>query len=82
MTFEDAHIQCCFRQYNVDATSQNLGRVVTDTWRSLTLDERMPYERAANIDMMRFQREQRNHQEVQRRYSELRAAAEQDGTAR
>ena len=63
----------------MDSDSQNLGRVVTDTWRSLTMDERTPYERGASNDMMRFQREQRSYQEVQRRYSELRAAAEQDG---
>ena len=67
------------RQYNVDSTSQNLGRVVTDTWRSLTMEERIPYERVASNDMVRYQREQRSYQEVQRRYTELRAAAEQDG---
>lgn len=44
------------------------------------MEERMPYERVASSDMMRYQREQRSYQEVQRRYTELRAAAEQDGT--
>ena len=63
----------------MDSNSQSLGRVVTDTWRSLTPEERTPYERVASGDMVRFQREQRAYQEVQRRYSELRAAAEQDG---
>lgn len=63
----------------MDSNSQNLGRVVTETWRSLTMEERMPYDRVASSDMVRFQREQRSFQEVQRRYSELRAAAEQDG---
>ena len=45
------------------------------------MEERMPYERVASSDMMRYQREQRSYQEVQRRYTELRAAAEQDGAA-
>lgn len=67
------------REYAVDSGAPNLGRVVTDTWRSLSLQERMPYESVAGSDMIRFQRENRSYQEVQRRYTELRAAAEQDG---
>lgn len=43
------------------------------------MDERVPYERAANNDLVKYQREHRAYEEVQRRYSELRAAAEQDG---
>lgn len=63
----------------MDARVQDVQRVVTDTWRSLTPHERQPYEMVAQQDLARFAREKRQFEELQRRYTELRFAAEQDG---
>ena len=56
-----------------------MNRVVSDTWRSLTVEEREPYEIFAQQDSGRYAREKRHWEELERRYSELRSAAEQDG---
>lgn len=67
----------CGRRYS--SRGQDMNRVVSDTWRSLTIDEREPYEMFAQQDMGRFAREKRHWEELERRYDELRSAAEQDG---
>ena len=57
----------------------DMARVVGDTWRTLTLEEREPYEMVAAQEMQRYAREKRAYEDLQRKYAELRYAAEQDG---
>ena len=58
---------------------QDITRVVGDTWRTLTMVEREPYEMVAQQEVHRYSRDKRIHEDLQRRYAELRFAAEQDG---
>ena len=60
-------------------TIQDMTRVVGDTWRSLTMLEREPYEMVAQQEVHRHLRDKRIYEDLQRRYAELRFAAEQDG---
>ncbi|KAK9830484.1 hypothetical protein WJX72_011976 [[Myrmecia] bisecta] len=58
---------------------KDMARVIGETWRTLTPEDRGPYEVIAQQEVARYVREKRVYDELQRRYSELHYAAQQAG---
>ena len=79
-------VNCTYacRQYLQDRTLKidfnDLSRVVGETWRSLTYDEKGPYEAASQQEAQLYAQEKQLYDELRRRYAELHAAATASGS--
>lgn len=73
---------CACRQYQNDVHRiglEEMAKVVGETWKSLSVAEKQPYEEVAKSDMATFLQNKRIFEGLHRQYSQLHYAAQEAG---